>query len=359
MIEVKNLTKYYGDHLAVDNVSFNVEEGEILGLLGPNGAGKSTTMNMLTGYISSSSGQALINGIDILEDPIRAKANIGYLPELPPLYLDMTVMGYLNFVYDLKKCKLPRKSHLKEICSLCKIDDVANRIIKHLSKGYRQRVGLAQALVNNPPVLILDEPTVGLDPKQIIEIRTLMKKLGKRHTMILSSHILTDIQAVCDRVVIINKGKVAANDTTENLSKSISSSHRITVRLDGKKEDVLQALRQLPGVVSVQADVERETGIWEYNIEMQPGCDIRADLNQMAKEQGWSIYKLDLDELTLEDIFLKITMGEETIPEKEPKKSSDQPAKQPSDQTAKQPDASKKEPTAEAPQANVEKGGTD
>ena len=181
MIEVKNLTKYYGDHLAVDNVSFNVEEGEILGLLGPNGAGKSTTMNMLTGYISSSSGQALINGIDILEDPIRAKANIGYLPELPPLYLDMTVMGYLNFVYDLKKCKLPRKSHLKEICSLCKIDDVANRIIKHLSKGYRQRVGLAQALVNNPPVLILDEPTVGLDPKQIIEIRTLMKKLGKRH----------------------------------------------------------------------------------------------------------------------------------------------------------------------------------
>ena len=230
MIEVKNLTKYYGDHLAVDNVSFNVEEGEILGLLGPNGAGKSTTMNMLTGYISSSSGQALINGIDILEDPIRAKANIGYLPELPPLYLDMTVMGYLNFVYDLKKCKLPRKSHLKEICSLCKIDDVANRIIKHLSKGYRQRVGLAQALVNNPPVLILDEPTVGLDPKQIIEIRTLMKKLGKRHTMILSSHILTEIQAVCDRVVIINKGKVAANDTTENLSKSISSSHRITVR---------------------------------------------------------------------------------------------------------------------------------
>lgn len=333
MIEVKNLTKYYGDHLAVDNVSFNVEEGEILGLLGPNGAGKSTTMNMLTGYISSSSGQALINGIDILEDPIRAKANIGYLPELPPLYLDMTVMGYLNFVYDLKKCKLPRKSHLKEICSLCKIDDVANRIIKHLSKGYRQRVGLAQALVNNPPVLILDEPTVGLDPKQIIEIRTLMKKLGKRHTMILSSHILTEIQAVCDRVVIINKGKVAANDTTENLSKSISSSHRITVRLDGKKEDVLQALRQLPGVVSVQADVERETGIWEYNIEMQPGCDIRADLNQMAKEQGWSIYKLDLDELTLEDIFLKITMGEETIPEKEP--------------------------TAEAPQANAEKGGTD
>ena len=359
MITVNHLTKRYGSHLAVDDISFTVQDGEIVGFLGPNGAGKSTTMNMLTGYISSSSGEALINDINILDNPIQAKREIGYLPELPPLYQEMTVMGYLRFVYDLKKCKLPRKAHLTEICNLCKISDVQDRIIKNLSKGYRQRVGLAQALVGNPPILILDEPTVGLDPKQMMEIRNLIKRLGKRHTVILSSHILSEIQAVCDRVVIINKGKVAANDTTENLSKSISSSHRITVRLDGKKEDVLQALRQLPGVVSVQADVERETGIWEYNIEMQPGCDIRADLNQMAKEQGWSIYKLDLDELTLEDIFLKITMGEETIPEKEPKKSSDQPAKQPSDQTAKQPDASKKEPAAEAPQANAEKGGTD
>ena len=193
MIEVKHLTKQYGDKLAVNDISFTVEDGEILGLLGPNGAGKSTTMNMLTGFISSTSGQALINGIDILEDPIKAKAQIGYLPELPPLYLDMTVMGYLNFVYDLKKCKLPRRSHLKDVCNLCRISDVSGRVIKHLSKGYRQRVGLAQALINNPPILILDEPTVGLDPKQIIEIRTLVKKLGKKHTVILSSHILTEV----------------------------------------------------------------------------------------------------------------------------------------------------------------------
>ena len=186
MIEVRNLTKRYGDKQAVNDISFSVEKGEILGFLGPNGAGKSTTMNMLTGYISSTSGQILINGVDILEDPIKAKANIGYLPEIPPLYVDMTVDSYLGFMYDLKKCKLPRKAHLKEICDLCKISGVRHRLIRNLSKGYKQRVGLAQALINNPPVLILDEPTVGLDPNQIIEIRTLIKKLGKNHTVILS-----------------------------------------------------------------------------------------------------------------------------------------------------------------------------
>lgn len=310
MIEVKNLTKYYGDHLAVDNISFTVEDGEILGFLGPNGAGKSTTMNMLTGYISSSSGQALINGVDILEDPIKAKANIGYLPELPPLYQNMTVMGYLNFVYDLKKCKLPRKSHLKEICNLCKITDVSHRIIRHLSKGYRQRVGMAQALVGNPPILILDEPTVGLDPKQIIEIRNLVKKLGKRHTLILSSHILSEIQAVCDRVIIINKGKMAANDTLENLTKSISSINRMIVRLDGKREEVLAAIRRIPGVTSVRADMERENGTYDYEVVMEQDADIRIMLNEMCHEHGWSIYKMASDEMTLEDIFMRITMGE-------------------------------------------------
>ena len=196
MIEVKNLSKSYGSKLAVDGISFTAGESEILGFLGPNGAGKSTTMNMLTGYLSSSGGQALINGVDILEDPVRAKKDIGYLPELPPLYLDMTVMEYLNFVYDLKKCRLPKRSHLDEICRLVKITDVQKRVIRNLSKGYKQRVGLAQALVGNPKVLILDEPTVGLDPKQIIEIRTLIKKLGKNHTVILSSHILSEVQAV-------------------------------------------------------------------------------------------------------------------------------------------------------------------
>ena len=202
MIEVKNLCKCYGDKKAVNDISFSVGKGEILGFLGPNGAGKSTTMNILTGYISSTSGQVLINGVDILEDPIGAKANIGYLPEIPPLYVDMTVDAYLNFMYDLKKCKLTRKAHLKEICDICKISHVRERLIRNLSKGYKQRVGLAQALINNPPVLILDEPTVGLDPSQIIEIRTLIKKLGKNHTVILSSHILPEIQAVCDRIII-------------------------------------------------------------------------------------------------------------------------------------------------------------
>lgn len=311
MIEVKNLTKYYGDHLAVDNISFTVEDGEILGFLGPNGAGKSTTMNMLTGFISSSSGQALINGTDILENPIKAKANIGYLPELPPLYQDMTVMGYLNFVYDLKKCKLPRKAHLTEICNLCKISDVQGRIIRRLSKGYRQRVGMAQALIGNPPILILDEPTVGLDPKQIIEIRNLVKKLGKRHTLILSSHILSEIQAVCDRVIIINKGKIAADDTLENLTKSVSSINRMTVRLDGAREEVLGAVRSIPGVKSVRADMEREGGIFDYEIVMEDGADIRVMINEMCREHGWSIYKMANDEMTLEDIFMRITMGED------------------------------------------------
>ncbi len=310
MIEVRNLTKHYGDKKAVNDISFTVNDGEILGFLGPNGAGKSTTMNMLTGYISSTSGQALINGVDILEDPIKAKSYIGYLPEIPPLYLDMTVKAYLNFVFDLKKCKLPRRSHLKDVCTLCKIKDVENRIIKNLSKGYKQRVGLAQALIGNPPVLILDEPTVGLDPKQIIDIRTLIKRLGKNHTVILSSHILSEIQAVCDRVIIINKGVVAADDTAANLSNKVSTDHRIVLRTDGPKAEVLQAIRQIEGLKYVRADMEREPGVFEYELEAQPGQDIRPAINQIMREHSWNILNLRTMEMTLEDIFLKITMGE-------------------------------------------------
>ena len=310
MIEVRNLTKHYGDKKAVNDISFTVEDGEILGFLGPNGAGKSTTMNMLTGYISSTSGQVLINGTDILEDPIKAKACIGYLPEIPPLYLDMTVKSYLNFVFDLKKCKLPRRSHLRDVLKLCKIDDVENRLIKNLSKGYKQRVGLAQALIGNPPVLILDEPTVGLDPKQMVEIRTLIKKLGKNHTVILSSHILSEIQMVCDRVIIINHGVVAANDTATSLSQKVSTDHRIIVRMEGERVAILQAIRALDGIKYVRADMEREPGIWEYEIEAEPGRDIRRDINRIARENEWNILMLKTMEMTLEDIFLKITMGE-------------------------------------------------
>ena len=311
MIEVKNLTKNYGDKKAINGISFTVEDGEILGFLGPNGAGKSTTMNILTGYISSTSGSAIINGVDIFEEPLKAKKNIGYLPEIPPLYIDMTVKDYLNFVYDLKKCKLPRKAHLKDVCELVQITDVYERIIKNLSKGYKQRVGLAQALIGNPPVLILDEPTVGLDPKQIIEIRTLIKKLGKKHTVILSSHILSEIQAVCDRVIIINKGKVAAEDTIDNLSKTVSGDHRLIMRIDGAgKKDIIKALRDIEGIISVKADMMREDNIWEFEIEAQEGIDVRRDINSVCRENNFNILMMKNNEMTLEDIFLKITMGE-------------------------------------------------
>lgn len=309
MIEVKNLTKQYGAKRAVDNLSFTVNDGEILGFLGPNGAGKSTTMNMLTGYISSTDGQALINGIDILENPTEAKKNIGYLPEIPPLYLDMTVGDYLNFIYDLKKCKLPKKAHIEDVCKLVMITDVYDRIIKHLSKGYKQRVGLAQALIGNPPILILDEPTVGLDPKQILEIRNLIKKLGKRHTVILSSHILSEIQAVCDRIVIINKGRIAADDTPENLTAKLSDEHKLIARIDGSRDEVLKVISSIGGVVSVTADMEREPGTFDYEIEAEEGRDIRRELFKRIAARNWTILMLKTTELTLEDIFLKITMG--------------------------------------------------
>ncbi len=310
MIEVKNLCKSYGDKLAVDNISFEAHNGEILGFLGPNGAGKSTTMNILTGYLSSTSGEAYINGKEILEEPLLAKKEIGYLPEFPPLYLDMTVKEYLYFMYELKGVKIPRNTHLQEICELVKIEEVYNRLIKNLSKGYKQRVGLAQALVGNPNVLILDEPTVGLDPKQIIEIRTLIKKLGKNHTVILSSHILSEVQAVCDRIVIINGGKIIADDTADNLSNTLTADHKLVARIDGPREEVTKVISTIPGVVSVLADMQREKGVWEYNIEAVEGTDIRRELNRRLAQRSWYIMGLRPSELTLEDIFLRLTMGE-------------------------------------------------
>lgn len=310
MIEVKNLSKSYGSKLAVDNISFTAGESEILGFLGPNGAGKSTTMNILTGYLSSSGGQALINGVDILEDPVAAKKDIGYLPELPPLYLDMTVNEYLNFVYGLKKCKLPKKSHLSEICSLVKITDVQNRVIRNLSKGYRQRVGLAQALVGNPKVLILDEPTVGLDPKQIIEIRTLIKKLGKNHTVILSSHILSEVQAVCDRVVVIDKGKLVANDTADNLSRSLSADHKLTVQIEGPSKEVRSLLEAIPEMVEVHVNRDVDKTVTEYELNANEGADIRREVFKRMAARNYPILLMRSSELTLEEIFLKLTTGD-------------------------------------------------
>ncbi|NMB30958.1 MAG: ATP-binding cassette domain-containing protein [Clostridiales bacterium] len=310
MIEVKNLTKRFGDKLAVNNVSFEVSEGEVLGFLGPNGAGKSTTMNILAGYLSSNEGQALINGIDILDDPIAAKKNIGYLPEHPPLYLDMTVKAYLDFIYDLKRVKLPRKSHIAEICEVVKITDVYNRIIKNLSKGYRQRVGLAQAIIGNPKVLILDEPTVGLDPKQIIEIRSLIKRLGENHTVILSSHILPEVQAVCDKIIVINKGNVVADDTSDNLAHNLSSDHRLSVRIEGPEKEVTKLLSTIPGMVDVKGTRMVEKGIYEYVLEAHEGVDIRREMFKRLSSRNWPIMALKSSELTLEEIFLKLTMDD-------------------------------------------------
>lgn len=310
MIEVKNLSKHFGDKKAVDGISFTAGDGEILGFLGPNGAGKSTTMNILTGYISSTDGVALIDGIDILENPIKAKKKIGYLPEQPPLYMDMTVKEYLSFIYDLKKCKLPRNTHLKDICQLVKIDNVYNRVIKNLSKGYKQRVGLAQALVGNPNVLILDEPTVGLDPNQIIEIRTLIKRLGKNHTVILSSHILSEVQAVCDKIVVINQGKIVADDTEENLSRNLVNSNKISVKIDGPFDEVQKVISSIDGVKKADMTSKETDEFCEFSIESEEGVDIRRELFKRISERSWYIMELKASDMSLEDIFLKLTVGE-------------------------------------------------
>ncbi len=311
MIEVQNLTKRYGAKLAVDRVSFKVNESEILGFLGPNGAGKTTTMNILTGYLSSTDGKALINGIDILEEPLKAKKLIGYLPEQPPLYLDMTVEEYLKFVYRLKKCKLPINSHLKEICELVKITDVKKRVIKNLSKGYKQRVGVAQALVGNPPVLILDEPTVGLDPKQIIEIRTLIKKLGKNHTVILSSHILSEVQAVCDRIVIINRGRIVADDNSERLVQNLSNDHKLIVRAEGNPNEIKKLLSSIPDMREVRINRENiEPGVAEFYLNAKEGSDVRREVSKRLASRNFPLLMMKSSELTLEEIFLKITTGD-------------------------------------------------
>lgn len=307
LIEVKGLSKSYGNKLAVSDLSFTVPESGILGFLGPNGAGKSTTMNMLTGYLSASSGQILINGTDILDDPASAKKCIGYLPEQPPLYLEMTVSEYLNFVYSLKKCKFPKRSHLGEICDLVKIDEVKNRVIRNLSKGYRQRVGLAQALVGNPDILILDEPTVGLDPKQIIEIRSLVRKLGKNHTVILSSHILSEVQAVCDRIMVIDKGKLVADDTADNLSQSLSADHKIAVQIEGPQKEVKALLEQIPDVESVIAEKDVDSSVTEYSITAKEGNDVRREVFKRMAGRNYPILMMRSRELTLEEIFLKLT----------------------------------------------------
>ncbi len=307
MIEIKNLVKRYDNNLAVDNISFTVNDGEIVGFLGPNGAGKSTTMNILTGYLSATDGQCLIGGVDILQKPIEAKRKIGYLPELPPVYLEMTVREYLNFVYDLKKCTLNKKKHIDEICDVVKITDVQHRLIGNLSKGYRQRVGFAQALVGNPEVMIFDEPTVGLDPVQIIEIRNLIKSLGKNHTVILSTHILSEVQAVCDRIVVINKGKIVANASAEELDRISGVSSKSKLRITGEPDNVIAALETVEGVTAVELS-ERCPGE-DCNVYIVTGDnseDIKKKIFFTLAARQMAILSFEACSSSIEDIFISL-----------------------------------------------------
>ncbi len=315
MIEVTNLVKRYGQHMAVNDVSFTVNDGEILGFLGPNGAGKSTTMNIVTGYIAATSGDVTINGINIITEPEKAKRHIGYLPELPPVYGDMKVNEYLNFVANIKRVKASEKvKMIKDIMEIVRISDVSKRLIRNLSKGYRQRVGVAQAMMGYPEIIIMDEPTVGLDPKQIIEMRDVIKDLGKKHTVVLSSHILPEVSAVCDRVMIINKGKIVASDTPERLSTTLTQGHKMSVRIKSDEQTVAEALSHYPIFKTKRFDGSRETGTVDFMISGDESIDIReAIFSCMATNNLPILYMKSLD-LTLEEIFLQVT-GDKNISE--------------------------------------------
>lgn len=306
MVKVENLIKRYGTNYALNDVSFEIGEGEIVGLLGPNGAGKSTTMNILTGYLSATSGRAVIGGIDMLENPIEAKRLIGFLPEQPPLYQDMTVLEYLNFVYDLKGCTLDRGAHIDEILSVVRIADVKDRLIKNLSKGYKQRVGIAQAILGDPKVIIFDEPTVGLDPKQILEVRNLIRTLGKRHTVILSTHILAEVQSVCERVIIINKGNIIADAKTDEITRTIEDGYRYEARICGVQKDVLSAIQKLPGVVGAEYTGARDGDAFAYIIETDSGIDIRKPLFSLCASRGWPLIGLAPVGTDLETVFIRL-----------------------------------------------------
>lgn len=309
MIEVKNLVKRYGKHLAVDHLNFTLESGKIYGFLGPNGAGKSTTMNMMTGYIGATEGTVVINGHDILKEPQEAKRCIGYLPEIPPLYLDMKVEEYLRFAAELKE--IPAKKAAEcvaqavEMTGLC---DVMNRLIKNLSKGYKQRVGLAQAILGMPEIIILDEPTVGLDPIQIIEIRTLMKNLAKDHTVILSSHILSEISAVCDHILIISHGKLVASDTAENLLLMMDSTHKLDLTIKGVGKEITEHLKSLNGVTNLE-EAGEENGLYSCAVYTD-GTELREQIFSMCTENNWPIYEMKYSKASLEDVFMELTAEE-------------------------------------------------
>lgn len=318
MIKIEHLTKHYGTHRAVSDIGFEIKEGEIVGFLGPNGAGKSTTMNILTGCLSSDAGEVTVNGLDILKDSIEAKRLIGYLPEQPPLYPEMTVEEYLYFVYDLKHCTLPKKEHVSEICDVVRIADVKRRLIGNLSKGYRQRVGIAQALIGNPPVLIFDEPTVGLDPKQIIEVRNLLRTLGKNHTVILSTHILPEVQAICGRLIVIDNGRIIADRPTDELTRVIRDSRRYRIRVAGPQNEILSILRSVGGILRVDVEADRDSEACAFLLESAAGTDVRRAVFFALAEKNFPIYGLEPIGRDLEDVFLQLIENGGELPTEKP-----------------------------------------
>ena len=340
MIEVKNLVKDYGGHLAVDHLSFTVEDGQIYGFLGPNGAGKSTTMNIMTGYLGATKGEVLIDGHNILEEPEQAKKCMGYLPEVPPLYTDMTVYEYLVFAAKLKK--LPKdsiKASISEVMELVKIQDVKGRLIRNLSKGYRQRVGMAQAILGKPDVIILDEPTVGLDPKQIIEIRDMIRELGRKHTVILSSHILSEVSAVCDHIMIISHGKLIASDTPENLERQLEGSAGLELDVKGSRDDIMNLLMPISAITVSSALQEEGSPVCHLSLQTDRNAlnqteDIRETLFYMFAQNHMPILSMSTSRASLEEVFLELTeedsmkdgdsLKDETLPKEQPDKEEEE-----------------------------------
>ena len=315
MIEVKNLVKKYGNHTAVDHLNFTIEEGHVYGFLGPNGAGKSTTMNIMTGYLGATEGEVLINGHDILKEPEEAKKQIGYPPELPPLYMEMTVREYLEFVAELKGiAKNKREESINEVEKMVKIWEVENRLIRNLSKGYRQRVGLAQAVLGFPEIIILDEPSVGLDPKQIIEIRELIRQLAKKHTVILSSHILAEVREVCDYILIISKGKLVASDTPENLERNLGDSDLIEIETKASPDEVRRILETVDGIRSISTKY-LENGITWAQIQEKKNTDIREKVFQAFAQNHQPLLKLNPLQVSLEDVFMELTQSDRAAEE--------------------------------------------
>ena len=315
MIEVKNLVKKYGNHMAIDHLNFKIEKGQVYGFLGPNGAGKSTTMNIMTGYLGATEGEVLIDGHDILKEPNEAKKHIGYLPEIPPLYVDMQVMEYLEFAAELKGIpKQQRESAIDEVIQMAKLEDVKLRLIRNLSKGYRQRVGLAQAVLGFPEIIILDEPSVGLDPKQIIEIRELIRKLAKKHTVILSSHILAEVREVCDYIMIISKGKLVASDTPENLERYLGESGLIEIETRTEASKVKEVLKNVPGIEKVSLKTDA-SGITSGQIREKRGQDIREELFTTFAEKKMPLLKLNPVQVSLEDVFMELTQSDKAAEE--------------------------------------------